>query len=131
MKVLLGFGLSNFLPAHPSNILALFPSCLSLHPTMANSWPAPPTRGHLTGGIGTKKPPAPKSLSPDKHRADGSGAAYRAGTSVKSRRGSQPRRENGQRGSVGPMSAAEGRAVPCRAEPSRAERGSFGAEGVL
>ncbi|XP_040512916.1 uncharacterized protein LOC121108846 isoform X1 [Gallus gallus] len=89
---------------------------------MANSWPAPPTfDGHLTGGIGTKKPPAPKSLSPDKHRADGSGAAYRAGTSLKGRRDSQPRRENGRHGSVGPMSADEGRAVPSRGEPSGAE----------
>ena len=94
---MLGFGLSNFLPAHASNILALFPSCLSLHAKMANSWPAPSTfDGHLTGGIGTKKPPAPKSLSPDKHRADGSGAAYRAGTSLKGRRDSQPRRGNGR-----------------------------------
>uniref|UniRef100_A0A8V0X505 Uncharacterized protein n=1 Tax=Gallus gallus TaxID=9031 RepID=A0A8V0X505_CHICK len=90
---------------------------------MANSWPAPPTfDGHLTGGIGTKKPPAPKSLSPDKHGADGSGAAYRTGTSLKGRRDSQPRRENGRHGSVGPMSADEGRAVPSRGEPRRAER---------
>ena len=88
---------------------------------MANSWPAPSTfDGHLTGGIGTKKPPAPKSLSPDKHRADGSGAAYRAGTSLKGRRDSQPRRENGRHGSVGPMSAAEGGTGPRRAEASRA-----------